>query len=44
MNDHTHWITGDELIIGGVTLRSRLFTGTGKYSADSMIPEVLKAS
>lgn len=35
---------GDSLEIGGVKLASRLFIGTGKYAADSLIPEVLRAS
>ncbi|NDV18953.1 thiazole synthase [Pseudodesulfovibrio sp. JC047] len=30
--------------IGGVTLNSRLFTGTGKYGNDAIIPDVCKAS
>ncbi len=30
--------------IGGETLSSRLFIGTGKYGADSLIPDVAKAS
>lgn len=30
----------DPFIIGGVTLTSRLFIGTGKYGADSLIPSV----
>lgn len=34
----------DDLIIGGKALQSRLFTGTGKYASDTMIPEVLEAS
>lgn len=34
----------DPLIIGGVELSSRLFIGTGKYGADSIIPDVIKAS
>jgi len=32
---------GDELIIGGNKLRSRLFIGTGKYSSDALIPEII---
>lgn len=34
----------DKLVIGGVELSSRLFIGTGKYSDDSLIPAVCKAS
>lgn len=34
----------DNLIIGGVKLTSRLFVGTGKYSWNELIPEVLKES
>lgn len=34
----------DSLIIGGKSLASRLFIGTGKYSADTMIPEIIKRS
>jgi thiazole synthase len=34
----------DSFEIGGETLLSRLFTGTGKYSSDSIIPSVAKAS
>lgn len=34
----------DNLIIGGRSLDSRLFIGTGKYSADAMIPEIIKRS
>lgn len=34
----------DPFIIGGETLRSRLFIGTGKYGADSLIPAVAEAS
>ncbi len=34
----------DPFIIGGVTLTSRLFIGTGKYGADSLIPAVAEAS
>ncbi|MCG8532914.1 MAG: thiazole synthase [Desulfovibrionales bacterium] len=32
------------LVIGGVSLTSRLFTGTGKYGSDSCIPDVCKSS
>jgi thiazole synthase len=34
----------DPLLIGGIALESRLFIGTGKYGADSLIPSVAKAS
>ncbi len=34
----------DELVIGGVTVRSRLITGSGKYRDDSIIGEVLEAA
>ncbi|MBU0943741.1 MAG: thiazole synthase [Proteobacteria bacterium] len=34
----------DLLIIGGVALKSRLFTGTGKYPSDTMIPEIIERS
>ena len=34
----------DKFILGGVELKSRLFIGTGKYSADNLIPAVCEAS
>jgi len=34
----------DKLVIGGKSLDSRLFIGTGKYSTDTMIPEIIKKS
>lgn len=34
----------DNLIIGGRSLESRLFIGTGKYSTDAMIPEIIARS
>lgn len=34
----------DSLVIGGVTVRSRLFIGTGKYGTDELIPAVAAAS
>lgn len=34
----------DKLVIGGVELDSRLFTGSGKYSSKSMITDVLESS
>lgn len=33
-----------ELIIGGRTFRSRLFTGTGKFSSNELMSEAIKAS
>ena len=37
-------MTKDPFIIGGKTLNSRLFIGTGKYGSDSVIPGVAEAS
>ncbi|MGN7760838.1 thiazole synthase [Paenibacillus sp. 22594] len=34
----------DPFVIGGITLSSRLFIGTGKYSRNTLIPEVVSAS
>ncbi|MFC0471426.1 thiazole synthase [Halalkalibacter kiskunsagensis] len=34
----------DELSIGGIKLKNRLFIGTGKFNNDSLIPEVVKSS
>ncbi len=34
----------DQFIIGGKSLTSRLFIGTGKYSTDALIPEIIKKS
>lgn len=34
----------DKFIIGGKELSSRLFIGTGKYSSNSIIPEIVKNS
>lgn len=34
----------DPLVIGGVSLESRLFIGTGKYGDDALIPAVAEAS
>ena len=34
----------DPFVVGGATLKSRLFIGTGKYGADSIIPAVARAS
>ncbi|MDR0239518.1 MAG: thiazole synthase [Deltaproteobacteria bacterium] len=35
---------GDFFVIGGMSLSSRLFIGTGKYGADALIPAVCTAS
>ncbi|MBW4082320.1 thiazole synthase [Paenibacillus sp. S150] len=34
----------DPFVIGGVSLSSRLFIGTGKYSRNALIPEVIASS
>ncbi|MDT3705076.1 MAG: thiazole synthase [Thermincola sp.] len=34
----------DKLVIGGQELTSRLFVGTGKFHANSIIPEVIRSS
>ena len=34
----------DKFIIGGKELTSRLFIGTGKYSSNKMIPEIIEKS
>lgn len=34
----------DPFVIGGISLSSRLFIGTGKYSRNTLIPEVVSAS
>lgn len=34
----------DPLVIGGIALSSRLFIGTGKYSRNTLIPEVVECS
>ena len=34
----------DNLLLGGKSLSSRLFVGTGKYANDNILPEVVKAS
>ena len=36
--------TNDPFVLGGISLSSRLFIGTGKYGADSLIPAVAEAS
>lgn len=41
MMNHEH---DDMFEIGGKRLTSRLFTGTGKYSSDTLIPDVLEKS
>ncbi|WP_291573871.1 thiazole synthase [Clostridium sp. UBA4548] len=33
----------DNLILGGVELKSRLFIGTGKYSTNAMMPDIIKS-
>jgi thiazole synthase len=33
-----------QLVIGGVTLESRLFLGSGKYSSNALIPAIVEAS
>ena len=34
----------DELVIGGKTFTNRLFTGTGKFSSNDLIAQMLEAS
>src|SRR5690554_3481438 len=34
----------DKLIIGGREIESRLFIGTGKFSSNKLIPEIIKVS
>lgn len=34
----------DKLVIGGVEVKSRLFIGTGKFSSNKLIPEVIRSS
>jgi len=34
----------DKLIIGGIELESRLFIGSGKYSNNKIIPDIIKSS
>lgn len=34
----------DKLIIGGTEVKSRLFIGTGKYSSNKILPDVIKKS
>ena len=36
--------SNDPFVLGGISLSSRLFIGTGKYGADSLIPAVAEAS
>ena len=40
----TEFPENDYLEIGGRKLRSRLFTGTGKYSDDALIPKIIESS
>lgn len=40
----THDTHNDFFTLGGVTLESRLFIGTGKYGSDALIPDVAAAS
>ena len=37
-------MNSDELTIGGKTFTNRLFTGTGKFASNALIPEMLEAS
>ena len=39
-----HTVEDDRLKIGGKLLESRLFTGTGKYSDDGLIPDIIRKS
>ena len=41
---NTTQFDNDPLVIGGTTVRSRLITGSGKYTDDSIIPAVLEAA
>lgn len=34
----------DKLVIGGREIKSRLFIGTGKYSTNKIIPDIIKSS
>jgi len=34
----------DNLVIGGIELKSRLFTGSGKYHLNSIIPDIIRLS
>ena len=43
-NPTTPSFIDDRLKIGGRFLESRLFTGTGKYSDDALIPEIIRQS
>ncbi|MEG6592943.1 thiazole synthase, partial [Desulfovibrio sp. 1188_IL3213] len=36
--------SSDPFILGGISLGSRLFIGTGKYGSDGFIPAVAEAS
>lgn len=33
-----------ELVLGGKVFKSRLFVGSGKYSTNTIIPDVMKES
>ena len=37
-------LNNDPLVIGGVTLRSRLLLGTGKFGDDTLIPKCIEES
>ncbi|MDR1124478.1 MAG: thiazole synthase [Deltaproteobacteria bacterium] len=37
-------VNGDPFVIGGKTLSSRLFIGTGKYGDDALIPQIAASS
>ncbi len=43
-NDMYDIIENDDLGLGGKKLTSRLFTGTGKYPSDALIPEITEKS
>lgn len=42
--EHMTHNNNDTLVIGDVELNSRLFTGTGKYGSDALIPDVCRSS
>ncbi|AUG57371.1 MAG TPA: thiazole synthase [Ruminiclostridium sp.] len=37
-------LVSDRLVIGGVEIKSRLFVGTGKFSSNKLIPDVIMGS
>ncbi|NJD04030.1 MAG: thiazole synthase [Ruminiclostridium sp.] len=37
-------MTEDKLIIGGISLKNRLFIGSGKYSSNALIPQIIEKS